>query len=41
MERLNQLPIRYLLVGHGRAMKNANSKITKAIWRAERKVGHV
>ncbi|MGO1969186.1 MAG: MBL fold metallo-hydrolase [Levilactobacillus brevis] len=41
MERLNQLPIRYLLVGHGRVMKDANSKITKAIWRAERKVGHV
>jgi glyoxylase-like metal-dependent hydrolase (beta-lactamase superfamily II) len=38
MVRLNQLPIRYLMVGHGRVIKDANQKISKAIEHAKRKI---
>lgn len=40
MQWLNMLPIRYLMVGYGRVIKDANQKIAWAISHAERKVRH-
>ncbi|HIW71196.1 MAG TPA: MBL fold metallo-hydrolase [Candidatus Levilactobacillus faecigallinarum] len=38
MKHLNQLPIHYLMVGHGRVVKEANQKIARAIKRAEQRL---
>lgn len=35
VKRLNQLPIRYLMVGHGHVLVNANTKIETALRHAE------